>query len=274
MPGNDFYSRIIESPVFTFAIGEEKVPVIIHTELVEAHSRVFYRMTEKREKDSLSAILRLRDVDVDTFIAFCEYIYSGTYTVPNPGELEEDEKTTPPATNPGAKSTRIVKRYRGEDSKLSRLRQIYAKSASESGLNGEKLDDYFFTNLWEAFTHRHYQYDGIPVVHYEFTSHVKLHRFCSRFMIGDLHLKCMASLHLELCSYSLSTENSQVIVDLLEYVYVHTPLLTPDFKSELRDLVIHYVACKLPILGENDAFWTILKSNVQVATDLVMEFLK
>lgn len=55
VPANDFYSRIIESPVFTFVIGEEKVPVTIHTALVEAHSRTLYRiMTEKHNKDSLS----------------------------------------------------------------------------------------------------------------------------------------------------------------------------------------------------------------------------
>lgn len=65
-----------------------------------------------------------------------------------------------------------------------------------------------------------------------------------------------------------------MVLDLLDYTYANTGRTEPTGKSRLRDLVIHYVACKLPILAEIEEFWTILDSDSEMAVDLVSEMLK
>lgn len=159
--------------------------------------------------------------------------------------LREDKNSSAPDGSSEVKFTPIVKRFRWENPKLTKLRQIYADSASELGLHGETVDDYHFTNLWESF-----RTVTVPSG-YGFLFHVKLYVFSTKYLIEGLSHQCLGYLQCELRDYKLSAENLHVIVDLLDYTYANTGRVEPNGKSLLRELVIRYAACKLRILAAN-----------------------
>lgn len=272
MPANNRHTRIVRSSLFTFLIGKEKEPVTIHTALVEAQSKPLYAMmTNGCMKESTTGVAALEDVDMKIFIAFCEFLYADRYSTPTREEFGEDKKPPSPDGSSKAKSTPTNKGYCEENRKL---RNIYADSAGKLGHRGKTVDDYLFRKMWEGFERRPVDYS------WEFPSgvglsfHAQLYVFATKYLIEGLSRRCLGCLHEELRCYKLSEENLHVILDLLVYTYANTGRIEPDGKSLLREMVAHYVACKLPVLAQNDDFWEILELDAEIGADLLREILK
>ncbi|EEA22060.1 hypothetical protein PMAA_058400 [Talaromyces marneffei ATCC 18224] len=87
------YKEIISSSHFTFLVGEKKTPLTIHPAVVKTLSAPL-------------GVATLEEVDVDTFIGFCEYVYTGAYMTP---KCKYDAKA---ATPNEARSNQISQRDR------------------------------------------------------------------------------------------------------------------------------------------------------------------
>ncbi|KAL2854274.1 hypothetical protein BJY01DRAFT_44056 [Aspergillus pseudoustus] len=86
----DFRS-IINSVPFTFLVGPNHTKLTIQSGLARHLSRPLdYLMNSGQTRESKHQIAVLEDEDVETFVAFCEYAYSGNYSVPAPGLREDD----------------------------------------------------------------------------------------------------------------------------------------------------------------------------------------
>ncbi|CAL5867789.1 uncharacterized protein PFLUO_LOCUS2010 [Penicillium psychrofluorescens] len=85
------YSRIILSPSFTFLVGPKHTKLTIQSGLVEHVSRPMHDLMNGHTRESKHRIAVLEEEDVETFVAFCEYAYTGNYTVPSRPKAKETE---------------------------------------------------------------------------------------------------------------------------------------------------------------------------------------
>ncbi|RAH47003.1 uncharacterized protein BO95DRAFT_430812 [Aspergillus brunneoviolaceus CBS 621.78] len=86
----DGYS-IVHSPPFTFLVGPNHTKLTIQAGLARHVSQPLdHLMNSGETRESKHHIAVLEDEDVETFVAFCEYAYTGDYRVPPPGSREED----------------------------------------------------------------------------------------------------------------------------------------------------------------------------------------
>ncbi|KAL4902557.1 hypothetical protein BDW74DRAFT_60622 [Aspergillus multicolor] len=89
-PGRDFRS-IINSVPFTFLVGPNHTKLTIQSGLARHVSRPLdHLINSGQTRESKHQIAILEDEDVETFVAFCEYAYTGDYAVPPPGSREDD----------------------------------------------------------------------------------------------------------------------------------------------------------------------------------------
>lgn len=74
---------IIHSPSFTFLVGPKHTKLTIQSELARHVSKPLHNlMNNGHTRESKNRIAVLEDEDVETFVAFCEYAYTGDYNVP------------------------------------------------------------------------------------------------------------------------------------------------------------------------------------------------
>jgi hypothetical protein len=260
----------MRSSQFTFLVGEEKIPHMIHTAVLEKLSAPLHALVSNGSmKESQTGIATLDDVDLETFIGFCEFAYTDTYQTPTRKNDAESTRTGV------AKPNRISKRPRVHNEKLKKLRLECNQSYHGYRLSSKDFVDYHFASVWDSFESRTYS-GGVAksTLSPYLMFHAKLCVFSTKYVIEPLREKCLEKLHADLQDHNLTSETSYLILDLLEYVYANTGRTEPTGNSSLRDLIIHYVACKLNILSNHGDFFTILESNAQIGLDLVMEMLK
>ncbi|OOF96324.1 hypothetical protein ASPCADRAFT_144635 [Aspergillus carbonarius ITEM 5010] len=95
----DGYS-IVHSPPFTFLVGPNHTKLTIQSGLARHVSQPLdHLMNSGETRESKHHIAVLEEEDVETFVAFCEYAYTGDYRVPPPGSREEDREEQA-VTNP------------------------------------------------------------------------------------------------------------------------------------------------------------------------------
>lgn len=82
---------IIHSPSFTFLVGPKHTKLTIQSALAQHVSKPLHNlMNNGHTRESKHRIAVLEDEDVETFVAFCEYAYTGDYKVPLPPAPRED----------------------------------------------------------------------------------------------------------------------------------------------------------------------------------------
>lgn len=82
---------IIHSPAFTFLVGPKHTKLTIQSALAQHVSKPLHNlMNNGHTRESKHRIAVLEDEDVETFVAFCEYAYTGDYKVPLPPAPRED----------------------------------------------------------------------------------------------------------------------------------------------------------------------------------------
>ncbi|KAF1971354.1 hypothetical protein BU23DRAFT_569869 [Bimuria novae-zelandiae CBS 107.79] len=74
------FKDFIQSPQFTFFVGNEGKPIVVHAAAIAATSEQLDALINGGMEESEKRCARLEDVQVDDFIWFCEYAYRGDYT--------------------------------------------------------------------------------------------------------------------------------------------------------------------------------------------------
>jgi hypothetical protein len=73
------FASLIQSKLFTFYVGEEEKPVVVHAAVIAATSSYFDALINGGMKESEDRSARLADVQSEDFLRFCEYAYRGDY---------------------------------------------------------------------------------------------------------------------------------------------------------------------------------------------------
>lgn len=91
-------NSIIHSPSFTFLVGPKHTKLTIQSGLAQHVSKPLHNlMNNGHTRESRHRIAVLEDEDVETFVAFCEYAYTGDYKVPQlPGPVAGPVATSAP----------------------------------------------------------------------------------------------------------------------------------------------------------------------------------
>jgi hypothetical protein len=76
------FASLIQSKLFTFHVGEEEKPVVVHAAVIAATGQYFDALINGGMKESDEESARLVDVQFDDFLRFCEFAYRGDYTAP------------------------------------------------------------------------------------------------------------------------------------------------------------------------------------------------
>lgn len=103
---------------------------------------------------------------------------------------------------------------------------------------------------------------------------VRVYVFATKYLMDPLRQYCLAYLHEELREFGFFDINSDKVLELLEYTYASTSNQEPTGPSLMRNLVIHYVACRFTILSKIEDFTRILKSNAEIGADLCMTMMR
>ncbi|KAJ5816939.1 hypothetical protein N7447_009172 [Penicillium robsamsonii] len=85
------FTSIIHSPSFTFLVGPRHTKLTIQSGLAQHVSKPLHNLMNGPTRESKHRIAVLEEDDVETFVAFCEYAYTGDYKVPRP-EVREDHR--------------------------------------------------------------------------------------------------------------------------------------------------------------------------------------
>lgn len=255
------YSLVL-FPHFTLLVGPRRTRVTIQRRLASNLSEPLDMLMNNGHM--MEAVLE--DVELDTFVAFCEFAYKGSYITPLvvKGEEEEDEEVR---ELDRAKEA-LQNGYSYDDEPLPECTPF--SGVSSWGERESKC--IMLSDLWELFRTLALPpvyaaptpFQGPPAL----TFHAKVYVFATRYLIEPLRKLSLRHLHRELCRFPVTVKNSQEIFDLAEYTYTNT---TRDevWGPQLRELVSHYLACKVHIFV-NDSRWTQLLDNYgEVGSDLV-----
>jgi hypothetical protein len=249
-------------------------------------------------KESQTGIAVLDDVEVETFVGFCEYAYTGVYETPDlksvsppetPLDLQSNDTANrfedPPVSDeqaaiaydepePEPEPEYDLGSYQRQKKNKKKKAWAYEESY-ESSPPAQINIIYPYELLWERFRSLKFSSEPASVSpNPDVLFHAKLYVFATKYLIEPLRQQCLASMHRDLRSFSLNRENRSLILDLLDFTYTHTGRAEAGGKSSLRDLVIHYVACEVRTLADDEKLSDLLDSNAEVGSDLVLKLVK
>lgn len=254
---------VFQSPQFTFLVGEEETRLSIHAAVLDGLSGPLNAMVNNGMKESISRVAVLKDVEVEIFAAFCEFAYTGLYQITLATLMNRDTET-------GQKTARDKPDVCSKDTH-TKVDQDDSKLQKNEGSGLDLRID------WLQFKDREYVGDERwPPLYQEpeFSFQLKIYFFATRYFIKPLRQYCLECLHADPSDFKLSHKNSQEIFDALEFIYRSPDGREPTSKSCIRDLMIHYVACKFTILSHSKRYTGLLDSSPDFATDLHMAMKK
>ncbi|KAF9775249.1 hypothetical protein IL306_006665 [Fusarium sp. DS 682] len=136
--GANFEESLASKP-FLFVIGPEAKEFHVHKELIGRLSPVLNALVNGNMREAHEGRVVWADLDVETFVRFAKYAYSGDYTEAQPVRISTSEPNTQGNHLPDKSSTHEVNGYvssSGQDSDDSR-----SISSESDGMHGDNDSD-------------------------------------------------------------------------------------------------------------------------------------
>ncbi|PGH12204.1 hypothetical protein AJ80_06824 [Polytolypa hystricis UAMH7299] len=295
------FRDVVCSPPFNFLVGKDRIRMSIHADAVKRVSGPLYALandSQLSESDPRTAALE--DVDEDTFVGFCQYVYTRRYATPEikspdvsgengPGEngykfhagLEEFLATRPvvaphsPFKSPPRRTTKGG-RERDRNTSPSYEEDEIDERDDPADKSSDAAHYAPIHRRWERFKALVFIGEAASsAAKPDIMFHSKLFCFAAKYKIEGLPDQCLKSLHRDLCNSPVNQVTSPSrIIDLVYFAYTNTERTEMFKRSSLRDLVIRFLSCSARGLTTDERFRFILESNGMMASDLVAELLK
>jgi len=275
------FKDFIQSHQFTFFVGQEGKPIVVHAAAIAATSQQLDALIDGGMKESATRCAKIEDVNVDDFIRFCEYAYRGDYTTPPWEEhLPEPSSTSSKDQQNWDDDTWGVLTSKKKKSKKGRVVPVLdvyeeALAAPPTPEPSYEAAPISRTPLRTQFNSRTYLDDGGPkaqiLQHFEpkpntavdqnFTpvllAHARLYCFAHLRLIEPLRALTLDKLHKTLKEFKLFTRRVGDIIELARFAYSNPDL--PDRKGDgtiddLRKLVLEYIVCEIDTIGKCDEY--------------------
>jgi hypothetical protein len=78
----------LSSELFTFVVGKNKKPIVVHSGAVTRHSEVLNALINGGMAEAQTQSATLEDIEEEDFVRFCQFAYTGDYSTP-PFKVEE-----------------------------------------------------------------------------------------------------------------------------------------------------------------------------------------
>jgi hypothetical protein len=289
-------NSLIQSDLFTFHIGDDKTPFVVHSSAVAATSDPFRALVSGGLGEAQTRTAELEDVQPDDFVRFLEYAYRRDYTVPGwthdgsaaaTSDVEQGEEA-PPSPLPEVNPDNIVQDV--EEAPV-------AVEGTPVAVEGTPVavDEWSFTPkvkrkprksdavaLRNKFQKRNYLTDSVDLEGFQpksnsaadqnftpvFLAHARLYTFAEMRLIYPLRSLTLHKLHKTLVGFQLYTERVGDIVELARYAYDHGPDRSKSGRmNDLRQLVVEYMACEVDTIGKHKDFKILLEEGGEFVTD-------
>lgn len=296
------------SKTFRFLIGPEREEFHLHAALVSHHSKPLGVLVNGQMKEAREGCGLLEEVDKHTFVRFCEYLYTGDYQ-PADFTIVLDESSVQCADvnqNPQEDSSepkQSASRPITEDMIFSNPEpQVHERSIAEDEdplgnwpRNTKKKASKAVeplppppiskkTSLWKQFLQRGYN-GQIPDFDARknresceeytdvFLSHARVYVFAEAYNVQQLRYVALQKLQRTLAGFTLYEERTGDITTLLRYVYENTAEHKHEL-DDLRSLVIHFAACNIETIAQDESFKNMLKEGGSIIGDLLYRLMQ
>lgn len=260
---------------------------MVHAAAIAATSQQLDALISGGMEESATRCARIKDVEVDDFIRFCEYAYRGDYTTPPWKEvLPEPSSTFSKSQQNGdgdfwgvSKPKKKGKKWREVpvpeiDEPVPAVYEEPPPALPDPELPYEAAP-ISRARLRTRFNSRTYLDDGGPkaqilqhfepkfntAVNQDFTpvllAHARLYCFAHLRLIEPLTALTLDKLHKTLMNFKLFTRRVGDIIELARFVYSNLDL--PDRMddgtiNDLRELVVEYIVCEIDTIKKCDEF--------------------
>jgi hypothetical protein len=288
--------RIIRSGQFTFLIGEEQKPIVVHAAALAAISTQMASLINGRMKEAETRCAELKDCEVDDFVRVCEYAYRGDYTVPS-WEIEQaPERTDEQGSTAMDENTENTMNLRLSQAELSdewaSLPRIKKKGKKRIFDSGDELSPGVRkcskSELRALLDGRNYLIDENPKIAIldqckprsntepnqcfvpVFLAHARLYSFANMRFIDPLKALALHKIHITLMGFKLYERRVGDIMELARYAYhgESTPSRKDDGTvDELRGLVVKYIACEIDTVGKCPEFQEMMEQGGEFVGD-------
>lgn len=270
-------SSILSSKSFRFLVGPERQEFAIHLELVASQSEVLDRLVKGNMKEAIAGCTTWENVDVQTFIRFGQYVYTGNY---------EGESPLEPEPEPSIKGEEAHK----EDGVMDPLADddfwgfttTSKKKPKKKLVFGDKPTSFLTKRekTWYEFDNERSYDCGVAGIHLTsknsdpqtrykdvFLSHARVHMMAEYYGIQKLSQLALHKLHRTLCNFELHDERVDDIVSLLRYCFKE------DERVQLRELVAMYSVCHFEKLWQNEEFRRLLNTYAELSVAVLSSVL-
>ncbi|KAI9888788.1 MAG: hypothetical protein M1814_006293 [Vezdaea aestivalis] len=255
-------------------------------------------------KEAREGCATLEDVDQSTFSRFAQYIYTGDYDPAHPEMSPENSPTIIPdsTSNDGESCPVDIDEqhpvtldegmidssirlddwdYWGRDkpkqNKACQCKKLKEKPETKP-LRPKKsiMWDRFKDRNSTAFTSTfqpHPNSKAREKYTEVFLCHARLYDFADNYDIQPLRQLSLHKLHRTLVEFTLYSERTGDVVELVRYSYSNTAE-TVSQCDDLRTLVIRYVACVVEDLAKDSEFRSLLREASSISEDLIMHLLE
>lgn len=288
---------IIQSEQYTFVVGKEKVPVVVHAAALAATSTQIDRLINGGMKEAKDKCAEIPDISVEDFTRFCEYAYRGDYAIPSYAfdenrsanekvegssdpttSTEKDPETSAqteddfffplepdaPAIQDGWSSFGNKKSKKPKPSKTSNFRESFRDRNYLS--RNECLVE--TTSRFEVKSNTSDEQDYTPI----FLAHARLYAFAHMRLAHNLRRLTLEKLHKTLVGFQLFEARVNDIIGVTRYAYSneYIPDRAPDeCIDELRKLIVDYIVSEFDVIGKAAGLHAYLEEGGQFASDLL-----
>ena len=256
--------------------------------------------------EAQNGVATLKEVDKDTFVRFIQWAHKGYYTAAEFTTVVEDGSDS---AGLGTEDERVAEKpvQRTEIPAMEDDDQMITASAIPPEPTFEEYDSWgggpWGTSpkkgktkkraprtakeaLWHSFISRRpvIRKDAIEVppprgnkspaeVYSDvFLSHARLYVFAEQYDIQALKMLALDELYATLAIYTLYTERTADIINLLRYVYCNTSEPSEGVEN-LRTLATQYVGCKMDILADDEDFKNLMIEDAKDEGALLSDFM-
>ncbi|KFG84104.1 hypothetical protein MANI_024468 [Metarhizium anisopliae] len=248
------------SPVFRFVVGPHRTEYTIHSSLVAKQSAKLDVLVNGPMKEATDLCADWSETEEQTFLRFCDFVYTGSYEEGSPRKKPVKENT------PEQKKTEEI--GEAETPKSTIRRKSKHTSSNTADFVQSKADELWakFTSLYPPTPLKNTSFRNEPEDDCTeiFLSHARMYVFADYHGIDTLPLFALQKLRGALTRFVLHDESCVDIAELVTYTFGST-VDNGDDVDPLRSLVCFYAACRIEQLWRNSGF----KNNVESISDFL-----
>jgi hypothetical protein len=249
--------RLLNSKIFTFMVGENQTPIVVHSAAISALSEPLDRLINGDMREAQEACACLRDLEPEDFERICEFAYRGDYPAPKPVEIESSEHGEINQNGHGTENIAPIFSEPPASSNSTSLLRGLVKGAK--GKEKEKGQ----TELATAFRERQYMMARYSKMEYWstyapiqvsasqdfgpiFLAYARIYAFAEQWMVNKLKELTLKKLHDTLVSIlgPLSVSDRNAIMGLARFAYDndYIPDRGTTIKIDaLRELIVEFM---------------------------------